>query len=214
MWYGCVCGVHRGQLAGKTGVSVGRLRETSEQPHACDTPVGHRRPIRQNSDSSNVIAQKQDQCKRSKCMTSQRCLFCPKEFNHVSDLRKHERVHTGDRPFKRDVCGMSFPQAGNLCAYKRTHTGERPHKCETCGTSFLHSSNLRRHERIHSGERPFKCQTCVRSFTRSNYLRDHKRIHTRERPCRCEEWAKVFRTSSSLCGHKCDHNLNEESKTR
>ena len=136
--------------ASNTGVSVGRLRETSEKPDACDTPVGSRRPIRQNSDSSNVMAQKQDQCKLSKCKTPQRCQFCPKEFKNVSELRKHERVHTGDRPFKCDVCGMSFSQAGNLCAHKRTHTGDRPHKCNKCGRSFKRSSNLRRHERIHS----------------------------------------------------------------
>ncbi|XP_065190638.1 uncharacterized protein LOC135821569 [Sycon ciliatum] len=86
--------------ASNTGVSVGRLRETSEQRHVCDMAVGSRSPIRQNSNSSNVMAQKQDQCKRSKCKTSQMCQFCPKEFKHASGLRKHERVHTGDRPFK------------------------------------------------------------------------------------------------------------------
>ena len=137
--------------ASTIGVSPGRLREPSEQPRVCDMPVGSRRPIRQISDSSKAMAQKQDQRKRSKCKTSQSCQFCPKEFKHVSDLRQHERVHTGDRPFKCHVCGKSFTQSGDLGRHKGIHTGERQHKCKTCGTSFTQSSNLRRHERIHSG---------------------------------------------------------------
>ena len=157
--------------ASNTGVSVGRLRETSEQPDACDMPVGSRRPIRQNSDSSKVLAQKQDLCKRSNCKTSQMCQFCPKEFKNVSQLLLHERDHTGDRPFKCDVCEKSFSLSRNLCAHKRTHPGRKQHKCKTCGTSFLRSTALRRHERIHSGERPFTCKTCVRFLhSHPNYM--------------------------------------------
>ncbi|XP_065190633.1 zinc finger protein 319-like [Sycon ciliatum] len=141
-------------IASNTGVSVGSLRETSEQPDALDMPVGSRRPIRQNSDPPNVMDQKQDQSKRSKCKTLHRCQFCQKEFKHVSRRREHERSHTGDRPFTCDVCGRTFTHSGSLHRHKRTHTGERPHKCKKCGKSFTNSSDLRRHERIHNRSRP------------------------------------------------------------
>ena len=193
--------------ASNTGVSAGRLRETSQQPDACDMPVGIRRPIRQNSDSSKVFAQKQDQCKRSKCKTSQMCEFCPEEFKNVSQVRQHKRDHTGDRPFKCDVCEKSFTLPRNLCAHKRTHTGRKQHKCKTCGTSFLRSTALRRHERIHSGERPFTCKTFGKSFAPSSHLRDHERIHRGERPYRCRECPEFFRRSSCLRRHERIHNL-------
>ncbi|XP_065189970.1 zinc finger protein 251-like [Sycon ciliatum] len=190
--------------ASNTGVSVGRLRETLEQPDACDIPVGSTRPIRQNSDSSKVVAKTQDQCKRSKCKTSQICQFYPKEFKNVSQLRRLERDHTGDRPFKCDVCEKSFTLSRNLCAHKRTHTGRKQHKCKT---SSLRSTALRRHTLIHSGERPFTCKTCGRSFTQSSHLREHERIHTGERPYRCRECPKFFRRSSSVRRHERIHNL-------
>ncbi|XP_065189978.1 zinc finger protein 678-like [Sycon ciliatum] len=150
--------------ASYTGVSAGRTPETWKQPDAFGIPVEHSRPIGQNAYSSKVMAQNQDQDKRSKCKTSRRCQFCQKQFKQVSHLREHKRIHTGDRPFECDVCGMSFTQSSTLCVHKRTHTGNRPFKCKTCGTSFTHSLDLRRHERIHSGERPFTCKTCGKSF--------------------------------------------------
>ena len=109
--------------ASNTEVAVGRLRETSDQPDARDMPVGSRRSIRQISDSSKVLPHKQEKYKRSKCKTSQMCQFCTKEFKNVSQLRRHERDHTGDRPFKCDVCEKSFTLSRNLCAHKRTDTG-------------------------------------------------------------------------------------------
>ena len=164
--------------ASNTGVSVGRLRGTSEQPDALDMPVGSRRSIPQNSNSSNVMAQKQDQCKRSKCNTSQRCRFCQKEFKHVSDLRKHERVHTGDRPFKCDLCGKVFTLSYSLRVQKQSYTGDRPFKCDVCGMSFAKSYYLRIHKRTHTGEKPHKCKICGTSFTQSSSLRRHERIHS------------------------------------
>ena len=136
--------------AANNGVSAGRTAERWEQPDAFGMPVERRRPIRQYSDSSKVIAQNQDPYSRSKCQ------FCPKQFSGVSHLRVHERVHTGDGPFKCDVCGKSFTQSGYLCVRKRTHTGHRPFKCDVCGVSFSQPCHLSVHKRNHTRDMPHK----------------------------------------------------------
>jgi hypothetical protein len=45
-------------------------------------------------------------------------------LNHL--LQIHIRTHTGDKPYKGDVCGKGFSQNGNLQTHIRTYTGDKP----------------------------------------------------------------------------------------
>merc|ERR1712055_1014331 len=49
---------------------------------------------------------------------------CAKAFNEVGNLNKHERTHTGERPFACSKCVKVFNQSGHLKIHERTHTGE------------------------------------------------------------------------------------------
>lgn len=82
------------------------------------------------------------------------CQTCGKAFPSLSNLGAHERVHTGERPFRCDTCGKYFSEAGNLKKHQRVHTGEKPFSCDQCGKRFAWICNLKTHQQSCGDCRP------------------------------------------------------------
>ncbi|XP_044599471.1 zinc finger protein 236-like isoform X2 [Cotesia glomerata] len=106
------------------------------------------------------------------------CSYCHKEFKKPSDLIRHLRVHTQEKPYKCSYCCRSFALKSTMIAHERTHTGTKNYNCGTCDKKFTCHSSLKAHTRTHT--KPHKCNSCGKSFSTSAVLKSHMQNHAKK----------------------------------
>lgn len=120
-------------------------------------------------------------------------------FRDNSAMRKHLHTH-GPRVHVCAECGKAFVESSKLKRHQLVHTGEKPFQCtfEGCGKRFSLDFNLRfvfyrincffvnkgfcrTHVRIHTGDRPYVCpfDGCNKKFAQSTNLKSHILTHAK-----------------------------------
>ncbi|XP_011049984.1 PREDICTED: zinc finger protein 665-like [Acromyrmex echinatior] len=140
-----VCGV-----CGKTCRNSHSLYTHQKHAHykaKYECPLCHRRLVTQQNLDQHLLTQHE---RKEKSV----CEQCGKTFFENYDLRKHMRIHTGDKPYNCTVCGRAFARHSSLSQHLLLHTGERIYACDVCGKTFAQKAGLICHRKIHSGDLP------------------------------------------------------------
>ncbi|XP_050086766.1 zinc finger protein 850-like [Anopheles aquasalis] len=135
------------------------------------------------------------------------CAICGIKKPSRSAMLDHERSHTGERPYRCELCDKTFASLSCLRSHQKCHV-PREYECSTCNEQFARLENLKRHFRLKHGEATFKCEICAKMFKTRDKLSAHIRIHTGEKPykCRtegCDRWYTntADRRRHEMAGH-------------
>ncbi|XP_066143523.1 zinc finger protein 236-like [Euwallacea fornicatus] len=162
------------------------------------------------------------------------CNYCPVRFKKPSDLIRHFRTHTLEKPFKCSECNHAFSLKRTLTNHMKLHSTRRvtpikssskiPESQKLVSTETQQKSTenivepllkeplyqtpygtLQLKKSKNPSEKPYSCKLCSTRFTRVMSLRRHMQLHSRECRFKCTICLKAFITKHSLKEHTNQH---------
>lgn len=103
------------------------------------------------------------------------CHYCGKGFGTSQSLKKHERNHRGEKPYRCLQCGKGFKKLCYLIGHKIVH--QRRIQCTVCKKILPSIGDLIQHNRSHQKKGMLQCPDCTLQFQYPAHLLRHLKTH-------------------------------------
>ncbi|GAB1601358.1 uncharacterized protein LOC115217058 [Argonauta hians] len=139
-----------------------------------------------------------------------KCQFCAKLFSSANNLRRHVRIHTGEKPFACRVCQRKFAQSSTRSKHEKTAHRElmsKLHPSRSLNSSShpaaLLSKSFQFNDRPRLWRNCHKCDFCYKEFSSYKSLCFHKQTHGKKFPMRrtaveVKDKLNIFNNSSVI----------------
>ena len=154
------------------------IKLSEEQTKAlAETPVELAKTVSEkmllSSAVEKVKAEKEEESSVEKETYAHQCDQCEVSFKKPSDLVRHIRTHTGEKPYGCEKCDKRFAVKSTLRTHMKVHTGGKSLVCHVCQSLFASRTSLKVHMRLHTGSLPYKCPNCDQRFRTPAHRKTH-----------------------------------------
>lgn len=130
------------------------------------------------------------------------CDKCGKGFPIVTELHIHQISRHGVGPYLQcEQCSYKAPTKLKLKEHIRLHTGERPFTCDKCGLTFRRQAIWRNHQ-VHHSEKSVQCTYCPKKFYSNRQMLAHiNSLHERRYVYLCSICNVTYAKSETVKRH-------------
>ncbi|XP_066914014.1 uncharacterized protein [Clytia hemisphaerica] len=137
----------------------------------------------------------------------QECFFCLKKLSNRKKLREHQfSVHFKNvGEFMCGICKQRFVFGRQLKAHMLVHSDNRNYQCQYCGLTCKRRSHLHKHVQTHNQERNYRCDVCHTNFKVQAELKDHCMSDHKNQTNQCNVCKQTLHTPFSVYIHSMRH---------